>query len=321
VTTLLNVVRERTYMFVLGLSVVLLVANIIVLPAFAYPSQIPATLGTLAPLGIVGMASTPAFLSGGGGVDLSLAPLMGLVNIVMVTQLLNTDLGSPLIAVPIVLALGGAVGAVNGAIVTILRFPPVIATLCSFFVLAGVSLKLVPTPVTARPNWTDSLAGSIGPVPGALVTIGAPLVLWLWLQRTAFHETLLSVGDNDATAFSAGVNVIAVRIWAYALGGLIAAVAGIALTGLVRTADANLTGTFVLAAIAAVALGGSNLGGGRGGLVGSLLGAASIFLLKNFLTAVGVSAFWFQAVYGAVLLFALLVGAQLLRRPIQAGAS
>ncbi len=117
------------------------------------------------------------------------------------------------------------------------------------------------------------------------------------------------------------MNVIAVRIWAYALGGLIAGVAGIALTGLVRTADANLTGTFVLAAIAAVALGGSNLGGGRGGLVGSLLGATSIFLLKNFLTAVGVSAFWFQAVYGAVLLFALLVGAQLLRRPIQAGAS
>ena len=112
------------------------------------------------------MASTPAFLSGGGGIDLSVAPLMGFVNIILVTKLFGHPVGSPWLAIPIVLAIGAAVGAVNGTMIAYLRFPPVITTLGMFFVLSGVNLYLVPNPVTVDAAWTDRLADSFGPAAG-----------------------------------------------------------------------------------------------------------------------------------------------------------
>jgi ribose transport system permease protein len=310
-----SVIRERPASFAVVLALTLIVANIAAQPAFADPSQVTPTLGTLAPFAIAGMASTPAFLSGGGGIDLSVAPLMGFVNIILVTQLFGTSLGSPEFAIPILLAIGAIIGAINGVMIARFRFPPVIATLGTFFVLSGVDLDLVPDPVTASNNWTNSLAGSVGPIPGALLTVGAPLLLWVLLRRTAFVESLLAVGDHDATAFSAGVKVDSVRIAAYSLGGLVAAVGGIALTGLIQSADASVFNDYILVALAAVALGGTNLAGGRGGMLASMTGAVCIFLLENLLTSLHASAYAIQFAYGAVLLVAVLFGARLFNRP------
>ena len=296
-------------------AIALFIANLIALPSFVGSGQLTPTLGTLAPFAIAGMASTPAFLSGGGGIDLSIAPLMGLINIVLVTQLLGTSLGTPVLAIPILLALGAAVGAANGVLIAHLRFPPVIATLGMFFVLSGIDLSLVPNPVNESAAWTNALAGSVGPVPGAVFTVGGPLVLWLLLRRTAFVGTILTVGDHDATAFSAGVNVDRARISAYAVGGLIAAVGGIALTALIRSADAQTFSDYVLAALAAVALGGTNLAGGRGGLLASAIGATCIFLLNNLLSAVSVPSQYVQVAYGGVLLIAVSAGALVFNRP------
>jgi ribose transport system permease protein len=306
-------VRYRPSAFAVVLAVVLLLANVIVSPAFLGSSQIAPTLGTLAPFAIAGMASTPAFLSGRGGIDLSIAPLMGFTNILLVTKLFGTVLGGPEFAVPILLAIGAAIGAINGVMIARLRIPPVIATLGTYFVLSGVDLRLVPNPVSAGPNWTDNLAGSIGPVPGALLTIGTPLLLWWALRRSPYVDSLLSVGDHDATAFSAGMSVDRVRISAYALGGMVAGIGGIALAGLVRSADAQVFSDYVLVALAAVALGGTNMAGGRGGMLLSAIGAASIFLLENLLTSLHASAYFIQVAYGGVLFFAVLLGARLMR--------
>jgi ribose transport system permease protein len=305
-------VRYRPSAFAVVLVLVLGVANLIVRPDFLGPGQLSPTLGTLAPFAIAGMASTPAFLSGRGGIDLSIAPLMGFTNILLVTKLFGTVLGGPEFAVPILLAIGAAVGAINGIMIARLRIPPVIATLGMYFVLSGLDLHLVPNPVTAGPNWTNDLAGTIGPVPGALLTIGVPLLLWFALRRSPYVDALLSVGDHDATAFSAGMNVDAVRISAYALGGMVAGIGGIALTGLVRSADAQVFTDYILVALAAVALGGTNLAGGRGGLLLSAIGAASIFLLNNLLTNLHASAYFIQVAYGGVLFFAVLFGARLI---------
>jgi ribose transport system permease protein len=314
-----RIVTERPSSFAVALAIGLLIANVIAQPDFIAPNQIAPTLGTMAPFVIVGMASTLAFLSGGGGIDLSIAPLMGLVNIILVTVLFGTAFGGPVLAVPILLALGALVGAINGVMVARLRYPPVIATLGMFFVLAGLDLRLVPNPVTASgDNWTNHLAGSIGPLPGAVLTIGLPLLLWIGLRRTPYVQSLLAVGDHDATAFSAGMDVNAVRISAYAIGGLIAAVGGIALTGLVRSADAQVFNNYILVALAAVALGGTNLMGGRGGLFPSMMGAVCIFLLENLLTSLHASAYFIEVAYGGVLFIAVLFGARLFNRPAPA---
>jgi ribose transport system permease protein len=314
-----RLVRElaaRPWSFAAVLGGLLLIANIIAQPNFVAPDQISPELGTLAPFAIAGMASTFAFLAGGGGIDLSIAPLMGLVNIILVTVLFGTAFGGPLLAVPILLALGALIGALNGLLVARLRYPPVIATLGMLFVLAGLNLRLVPEPVTAEPNWTNHLAGSIGPVPGALLTIGVPLLIWIGLRATPYVDTLLSVGDHDATAFSAGIDVNRVRISAYALGGLIAAIGGIALTGLIQSADAQVFNNYILIALAAVALGGTNLFGGRGGLFGSFLGATCIFLLQNLLTSLHASAYFIEVAYGGTLLIAVLLGSVLFNRAV-----
>jgi ribose transport system permease protein len=303
--------REYPWAFAAALAALLLIANEIAQPAFASPGQIAPTLATLAPFTLAGMACTPAFVSGRGGIDLSVAPLMGLTNIVLVTKLLGHPLGSPWLAIPILLLIGGAVGAFNGLMITYLRFPPVITTLGTFFVLSGLDLYLVPNPVTLNGAWTDRLAGSFGPVPAALVTICAPLVLWWVLRRTAFVESLLSVGDHDATAFSAGVDVNLVRASAYVVDGLIAAVGGIALTALVRSADAQVFVNYVLVGLAATALGGTNLAGGRGSLVGPLLGAGCIFMLQTLLTAVHGSAYFIEFAYGCALFISVLVGSKI----------
>jgi ribose transport system permease protein len=314
-TSVLSGLARRPVAFSLTLLVLLVVTNAIVQPSFAAPGQLAPTLGDLAPFALAGMASTPAILAGGGGIDLSVAPLMGFTNILLVTHLFGTPLGKPVLAVPILLAIGAGVGAVNGLMVTKLRIPPVIATLGTYFVLSGLDLTLVPNPVTAPSNWTNNVAQSIGPIPGALFIVGLPLLLWLGLRRTPFVEALLAVGDHDATAFSAGVNVDAVRIAAYTLGGTIAGIGGIALTGLVASADSQVFTDYVLVALAAVALGGTNMAGGRGGMMLSVIGAGCIFVLENLLTDLHASAYFIQVAYGGVLLVAVLLGSRLFTRP------
>jgi ribose transport system permease protein len=307
--------RNRSYLFALALALVLLAVNVALVPRFASPAEWAADLTVFAPLALLAMASTPAVLSGGGGLDLSVGPLADVVSIVLIVVLLPTPLGAPALAIPILLLLGAAVGAANGLVVARLRYPPFVSTLCAFLILYGVGLKLAPRTVTAPHGWTHQLAANIGPVPGPLLLLLGPALLWLALGRTRYLPTLLAVGASDRAAFSAGVDVGAVRVIAYGLGGLFAAVAGIAVAALAQSADPNLGLPFALVAIAAVVLGGTPVGGGRGGLVGSAIGAAIIYLVQNLLSELHVSAVWLPAAYGLLLLVGVVLGALLTAPP------
>jgi ribose transport system permease protein len=292
--------------FALLLAIALLITEIIVQPSFARPGNWAGELGVLAPFAILAMASTPSILSGGGGVDLSIGPLSTVVNCIFVTWLLPHGFGGAA-SVLILLAIGTAIGAISGVVVGVLRYQPVVATLCGFFILAGFAQKIAPNPVSLPDNWTSHLAGSIGFFPGALITIAFPLIVWALLGRTSFHRTLYAVGGDDASAYSAGIDVVRVRIVAYALGGLFAAVGGIALTALIQTSSASVSSQYALIALAGVALGGTPIGGGRGGMVGSLLGAFCIYMLQQLLSSAGVAASYQQLVYGGLLMAGVLL--------------
>jgi ribose transport system permease protein len=312
VSELRRFLRTRSFAFALVLSAVLLVANIAVLPSFGSPSNFDTNLTLFAPFALVAMAATPSILSGGGGLDISVALNAGFVCNVLILYLLpHGTWGSPWVAVPLALALGSAIGLVNGFSVAVLRYQPVIATLCMLFVLQGINQKIAGAPTASPPSWTQHLAAGLGPIPGGLVLIAVPVAIWILLQRLPFHRVLLSVGGNDATAFSAGVNVTLVRILAYALGGFFAAVAGIAIATLLQSSDGNAGLEYVLIALAAVALGGTPIGGGRGGLLGAIVGAAAIFLIQNLLSALHVDAYWLQVAYGGMLIVGSVIGAQL----------
>jgi ribose transport system permease protein len=310
-------IRTKTFLFAGLLAGVLLVANIVELPAFVAVRNWDQNLIAFAPFAILAIASTPSVLTGQGGLDLSVAPLANLVNVVLVVELLPSHtFGKAWLAIPIVLALSTAVGLANGFLVGVLRYQPVIATLGVLLVLLGVNLKIAPTPATAFVPWVAALRGDLGPVPWGLILILLPLLAWTALRLTPFQRTLYFVGGNPATAYSAGVDVTRVRLVAYAIGGLFAGVGGLALTALLDTGDANLGLQYALIALAAVALGGTPIGvGGRGGVFGSLLGAASIFLLENLLIVSHVSNLWLQVAYGAMLAVGVILGSRLIATP------
>jgi ribose transport system permease protein len=318
----LTPVRTRPWLFAASLSLALLIANIAAEPAFAKPSNWPQQLATLAPLVLVAMASTPAIVSGGGGLDLSVGPLAVLVNVVLVQSLLPHGIDTAWTCLPILIALGLAVGAISGIVVATLRYVPVIATLCTTFVITGVNLKIGATSRSAGHNWTQHLAENIGPIPGALILMAVPVAIWLMLSRTSYHRSLYGVGGNDVTAFSAGVNVAATRVIAYALGGLFAVFAGIALTALVQSSQATSTTYYILVGLTAVALGGTSLFGGRGGLTGAFCGASALYLTQTLMSSLGVAPNWVNVVYGAMLVLGALVGAAvMMRRPEAVGAT
>src|SRR4051794_28937586 len=166
-----NALRTRPYMFAVLLAIVLLILNVIADPTFGKPANWPEQLATLAPFAILAMASTPSILSGGGGLDISVGPLAVLTNVILVVWFLpHEGLSSPWLAIPLLLLIGAAIGAINGVLVAVLRFEPVIATLCAFFILTGISLKIAGSPVgVENAQWLKDLGDQVGPIPGALL--------------------------------------------------------------------------------------------------------------------------------------------------------
>lgn len=301
------------------LFAVLLVASIAQDPMFLSPRFLTGSISVAVPLLIGALAVTPAILSGGGGMDLSVGPLMGFINVLVVTALMPAGLGDWWSAVPLLLAVGLVVGAINGWLVAVVRLQPIVATLGTYLVLAGLNLWLLPSPLGPVPQWLAALSRPVGGIPGPLLFVAGPVLIWSLLGRTPFLKTLLAVGGDDRVAFSVGIDVTRVRVLAYALGGLFSAFAGIALTSLIQSADANVGTPFTLQVITAAALGGISLAGGRGSMWGSAFGALSLFLIQNLLTNYGVSVFWQQVVFGLTLIAALVLNAMLARACSGAG--
>jgi ribose transport system permease protein len=301
---------DRAWLLPAVLAVALLVANVAVQHSFLYWSSWIVTFAELATPALAAMASTPAIL--GGGIDISIAPLFTMVSVVIEVVLLGNGITSAAVILPVSVLFGAAVGAFNGALVNYGRYQAVVATLCMNFILSGFALAYAPSPVSGTTGWLTSLGSTAGGVPGGLILIAVPLLAWFGLDRTPFVRTLRAVGGSETTAYTAGVNVAAVRTLAYTCGGAIAGLAGVAIVAQLHQAEADsaFVTPFILLAIAAVALGGTSLAGGRGGMLGSLLGAAVIFLIENLLAALNISSFWSQACYGAVLIVAIMFAAR-----------
>ena len=296
-------VRTYSFGFAAVLAVAMLVANIATVHGgFGVADQ----LANVAPMAIAAMASAPSIIA--GGFDISISPLILLTNAVYIVWLAPNGLGGA-VSVPIILGLGLAVGLLNGLLIIVLRVQAIVVTLAMFFSLQGVVLFVAPNPVSlSGSGWIQHLAGSVGPIPGGVFTIGLPLLIWFSLRLVPLGRLLYAVGSNDTTAFSSGVNVNAVRVASYGLGGLFAGIGGLALTGLVNSANASSSTEYTLVAIAAVVLGGTPLVGGRGGLVGPLLGAFSIYLMQNLLATFAINPAYLQIVYGGILIVAVVLG-------------
>jgi ribose transport system permease protein len=301
-----NGVRRLAYAYpILAGVVVLCVVSTFFNSGFLAPSNWAATLGGAAPIILLSMAQAVAVISGRAGVDLSVGPLAGLVNAIIVVELAGRGLTEPALVILVSLAIGLASGALNGFLVAYLRVPAIVATLGTYLAYLGLTLQILPTSGGAVPTWLAQMAGDVGPVPGMLLPILAVSIAWVVLLLTAFRRNLYATGADERSAYTAGVDVPFTRFLAYCLTGVFAGVGGLALTALLQSGDPGVASVFTLQSIAAVALGGVILSGGRGGLLGAACGGAALFLVQNLLSLAHVGLDGLQIAYGVILLLAI----------------
>lgn len=292
-----QVERRRETGFALCLLAVLLIVNVLLNPARFAPAAWGATIGLAAPLIAASIAATPAILGGRGGIDVSVGPLMGFVNAVIVQTLIgDAGISSPWIVIPAALAVGVLAGGLNGVLAAFVRIQPIVATLGTYLLFTGLTLTVVPAPIGTVAPWIKSLSGEFSIIP-----LAALVLLWLAIKQLPYYDQLMAVGSDDRASYTAGVPVAWVRFLSYCLAGLFAGVAGLLLTALIGSADPNVGGSFTLLSISAVALGGVSLAGGRGGVLAAIVGASDIFLLQSALTYFNVSTFVLQIAYGLIL--------------------
>jgi len=295
----------RSMGFAALLLVVLLAVNLVLNPARFHPAAWGALIGLAAPLIGAALASAPVILGGRGGIDISVGPTMGFVNAIVIQALfLKAGMSSPFVLIPAALLTGAAIGAINGFLTTIVRIQPIVATLGTYLVLTGVTLTILPAPVGPAPAWLKSMSG-----PLSILPLAAIFLAWWGIRRLPYYDQLMAIGSDDRAAYTAGVPVTKVRFIAYVITGTFAGVAGLMLTALIGSADPNIGATYTLIAVAAVALGGVSLAGGRGGLLGAAIGAIDIFLLQSVLTSFNVSTYVLQIAYGAILVAAVVLTA------------
>ncbi|PTI29583.1 ABC transporter permease [Mammaliicoccus vitulinus] len=258
--------------------------------------------------GLIAFGMTFVILT--GGIDLSVGSILALSS--AFTAILITSGLNPIVAL-IVGVLGGfLLGVFNGVLVTFGSMAPFIATLATMTIFRGLTLVVTDgNPIT---NLGDSYMFQLFgkgyffgiPVP-AVTMIIVFIVLAIILQKTTFGRHTYAIGGNEIASKISGIKVNRVKILIYGISGLMSALAGAILTSRLNSAQPTAGTSYELDAIAAVVLGGTSLTGGKGRIVGTLIGVLIIGVLNNGLNLLGVSSFYQQVVKGIVILIAVLI--------------
>jgi ribose transport system permease protein len=240
------------------------------------------------------------------GLDLSVGSTLGLAAVA--AAYVGRWSGDPSLALLAGLGVGALVGVINGGLVTRININPFIATLGTLSVARGLALLItggIPIPFTGGiPEFLG--AGRLYTVPvSLLLMIALAIVFHIFASRTWIGRNIYAIGDSPTAARLAGVNVEGARLLVYVLCGLLAGLGGIILAGNLASANPDLGRGYELDVIAAVILGGTALSGGRGSILGVVLGALLMALLGNAFVLLGISAHWQVVSKGLVIIFAV----------------
>jgi ribose transport system permease protein len=259
---------------------------------------------------ILAMGMTFVILT--GGVDLSVGSIVALSSVSGGLLMYNHG-WSMWPAVLVIIAVGALCGSANGLIVTLGKIPPFIVTLGTMQIFRGIALQLTAgKPIfditKKQPDFDIWGTRNYGGVPSPVIITGVVfVVLYLVLRYTRLGLYTYAIGGNEqATRFS-GVNINRYKLAVYSLMGAAAGIAGVMLSSRLNSAQPNVASGAELDAIAAVVIGGTSLFGGEGTIVGTLVGALLMAVIRNGLTLMHVSAFYQQIVIGSVIILAVLI--------------
>ena len=289
-------------------------------PNFMQTQNILAILQATSVNGVLAIAATLVIIT--GGIDLSVGTLMTFCAVITGVVLTYLGLPLPLGVVASILA-GTACGLVSGVIIAKLKVPPFIATLGMMLILKGLSLVISGTrPIyfndtpgfdqIARGSLVEAILPAV-PLPnGVLILFAVALFAAFVLSKTALGRYTFALGSNEEAVRLSGVNVDRWKIAVYTTAGGICGVAGLLIASRLNSAQPALGQGYELDAIAAVVIGGTSLSGGRGTVLGTLIGALIISVLANGLRILSVAQEWQTVVTGSIIILA--VYADILRR-------
>ncbi|KRA05816.1 ribose ABC transporter permease [Rhizobium sp. Root564] len=259
-------------------------------------------------VGILAVGMTFVILT--GGIDLSVGAVMALVGTLSAGLMVNTGLPAS-IALPAGLFIGLGIGIFNGALVAWGKMPAIIVTLATMGMARGLGLIYSGGyPVSGIPSWISWFGvGRIGAVPvPVVIMVVIYAIAWVLLQRTAFGRHVYALGGNELAARLSGVKTQRVKLAVYGISGVTAALAALILTGRLMSGQPNAGVGFELDAIAAVVLGGTAIAGGRGLILGTLIGAVLLGILNNGLNLMGINPYLQDVIKGFIILLAIYIG-------------
>ena len=306
---------RRPHLPAIAVALLLFLLNGFLQPKTLRPVAIVADISTFLPLILLAVGQTYVVLA--SDIDLSVGSIISLVNVVTVSVMaaMGGSHSAIFIGILIGIMVGISCGAFNGFCVAVLRFQPIVATFATGIVFAGIALWILPQAGLAAPDaYWETYGDNL---------IGIPFVLWILaalgmavalIAHLVFSRSLLAVGGNIQSAYQSGLPVPRLRISAYIMCGLFAAISALCLTGDTASGDPLLGAKMTLGSVAAVVLGGTALSGGRGNPLGSIFGAVILGLIGSVVFFEGVPFEYQNLVQGLIVLAALAGGVTIARR-------
>jgi ribose transport system permease protein len=291
----------------LALLALLLLATKLVQPDFGF-SGIESLARAALPFAFATLGMSVVVIA--GGIDLSMAAMMAVASVSAAVMMAGASDGQAALAVILALVLGVIMGAINGALIVLSRVPDIVVTLAMLFVWQGAALLILNAPGGGAAPWLRNLIVGEGLpfIPKAVIfLVLCAALIWLPIKRSKLGLMLYAVGSDQLAAFRSGVPVSLVRIAAYAIAGLFAALGGLSVTMGTGIGE-PIPGPYLLASVAAVVLGGVALGGGRGGLLGPVLAVFILRLVRLDLTLFSVDPNMATIIEGTIMVAVVMAG-------------
>lgn len=249
------------------------------------------------------IAMTQTFVITSGGIDLSVGFVMGLSSIVMCT-LINWNIPLP-IAILACLLTGLILGVANGMLITRLQLPPFIITLGMQYICKGF-INVITEGYTIMIDSPFIMAlgqGKIGSIPIMVLFLPVAAVIMCYIyDKTVFGNRVKGIGGNEAACRLSGIDVNDVKVKIYALNGIMCGIVGVIITGRLNAGNPNAGLNYDMNTIGAVIIGGTAISGGSGTVLGSILGALLLGVIRNALTLLKVNMYWETVATGAIII-------------------
>jgi ribose transport system permease protein len=299
--------RQSTIFYPLIGLIVVSVVMVFASDSFLSYANISNIARQISVVGIIAVGMTFAIIT--GGIDLSVGAVMALSGTIAAGLMVKGL--DPTLALLAGVGISLIFGLCNGALVAFARMPPIIVTLATMGIARGLALMYTSGyPINGLPDWirffgSGTILGLQTPIVIMLVVY---LLAWVLLERTAFGRYVFAIGGNEQATRLSGVRVPVYKMLVYTFGGFTIGISAIVITSRLMSGQPNAGVGFEMDAIAAVVMGGTSIAGGRGSIIGTLIGALLLGVLNNGLNMMGMDPYVQNVIKGGIILLAIYIG-------------